>query len=320
EGEHLRTRDKSSWRPQSCRECTCHDKVVICAPVQCVNPKCDFQRGERLRIPADQCCPECVSSIEGSCNYQGITYHDSQWSPSPCTICECSASVASCGPHRCPALSCPDNHYPFTPAGECCPKCARNGGKQSCSWEGSEYRDGEEWRPSQCSRCVCHNGDARCSVVECQRVVCQHNENLVIQPGQCCPQCDSNPCLSAGKQYQHGEQWQKDACTTCVCQHGQSKCHTHTCRPVTCDMGETKVRRAGQCCDECAAARGSCLYQGIVRYHGDMWNASGCEFCMCSRGQVLCHKAECARLRCPQVNVLFFLILQWLLRRGRLVG
>lgn len=70
-------------------------------------------------------------------------------------------------------------------------------------------------------------------------------------------------------------------------------------------QGETKVRRAGQCCDECAAARGSCLYQGIVRYHGDMWNASGCEFCTCSRGQVLCHKAECARLRCPQVNVLF---------------
>lgn len=28
------------------------------------------------------------------------------------------------------------------------------------------------------------------------------NENLVIQPGQCCPQCVSNPCLSAGKQYQ----------------------------------------------------------------------------------------------------------------------
>lgn len=38
-------------------------------------------------------------------------------------------------------------------------------------------------------------------------------------------------CLSL----QHGEQWQKNACTTCICDRGQSKCHTHTCRPVTCD-------------------------------------------------------------------------------------
>lgn len=34
---------------------------------------------------------------------------------------------------------------------------------------------------------------------------------------------------------QHGEQWQKNACTTCICDRGQSKCHTETCRPVTCD-------------------------------------------------------------------------------------
>ncbi|XP_077417485.1 extracellular matrix organizing protein FRAS1 isoform X1 [Vanacampus margaritifer] len=291
--------DTSSWRPQPCRECTCHDDVVVCVPVQCVNPKCNFQRGERLRIPADQCCPECVSSVKGSCNYQEVTYaHDSQWRPSPCTLCQCSDGVASCGPHRCPALSCPDNRKPFTPAGECCPECARSG--ESCSWEGSEYRDGEEWHPSKCSRCVCFNGDVRCSVAECPRVACKPNENLVIQPGQCCPHCVSNPCLSAGKQYQHGEQWQKDACAACVCERGQSKCHTHTCRPLTCDKGQSKVRRAGQCCDECAAARGTCLYQGIVRYHGDMWNASGCEFCTCSRGQVVCHEAECARLRCPQ--------------------
>lgn len=49
-------------------------------------------------------------------------------------------------------------------------------------------------------------------------------------------------------------------------------------------------------------AKGSCLYQGAARYHGDIWNGTGCEFCACSRGQVLCQRAECARLECPQVS------------------
>ncbi len=68
-------------------------------------------------------------------------------------------------------------------------------------------------------------------------------------------------------------------------------------------QGQTKVKRAGQCCDECAAAKGSCLYEGAVRYHGDMWNSTGCEFCTCNRGQVLCQKAECGRVECPQVSL-----------------
>jgi len=69
-------------------------------------------------------------------------------------------------------------------------------------------------------------------------------------------------------------------------------------------QGQTKVKRTGQCCDECAAAKGSCLYEGAVRYHGDMWNGTGCEFCNCNRGQVLCQRAECARVECPQVSVI----------------
>lgn len=75
-------------------------------------------------------------------------------------------------------------------------------------------------------------------------------------------------------------------------------------------QGQTKVKRAGQCCDECAAAKGSCLYEGTVRYHGDMWNGTGCEFCSCNRGQVLCQRAECGRVECPQVSlkeIIFFI-------------
>ncbi|XP_051278840.1 extracellular matrix protein FRAS1 isoform X2 [Dicentrarchus labrax] len=298
--------NNTSWRPQSCQECTCYSDVAICRPTHCPNPQCDFQKGERLRIPANKCCPECISSSQGSCQYQGVIYgHDSQWSPSSCTVCVCSRESVSCNAHPCPSLTCPGDQSLFTPAGECCPKCGRSG--ESCSWQGTVYRDGEEWKPSLCSRCVCSNGEVQCLVAECQQVACKPHENLVIQPGQCCPQCVSNPCLSAGKQYQHGEQWQKNACTTCVCDQGQSKCHTHTCRPIVCDKGQTKVKRAGQCCDECAAAKGSCLYEGAVRYHGDMWNGTGCEFCACNRGQVLCQRAECGRVECPQGSELIHL-------------
>uniref|UniRef100_A0A672YIC3 VWFC domain-containing protein n=1 Tax=Sphaeramia orbicularis TaxID=375764 RepID=A0A672YIC3_9TELE len=301
----LSQQNNTSWRPQTCQECTCYSDVAICRTAHCPNPQCDFQRGEHLRIPANKCCPECVSS-QGSCTYEGVVYgHDSQWSPSPCSLCICSGGGVSCTAMPCPPLSCPPDHSLFTPDGECCPKCGRNG--ESCSWQESVYRDGEQWKPSLCSRCLCRNGDVQCSVAECQQVACKPHENLVIQPGQCCPQCVSNPCLSAGKQYQHGEQWQKNACTTCVCDRGQSKCQTSTCRPLTCEKGQTKVKRAGQCCDECAAAKGSCLYEGAVRYHGDMWNGTGCEFCTCDRGQVLCQRAECGRVQCPQGSELVYL-------------
>ncbi|XP_041854892.1 extracellular matrix protein FRAS1 [Melanotaenia boesemani] len=298
--------NNTSWRPQSCRECACFSDVAICRPVLCPNPQCDFQRGEHLRIPANKCCPECIASPQGSCQYEGVTYgHDSQWSPSACSLCVCSKGSVTCSTRPCPPLTCSGDQNSFIPAGECCPKCGRSG--DSCSWQGVVYRDGEEWSPSLCSRCFCTSGRVQCSVVECRQVACKPHENLVIQPGHCCPQCVSNPCLSAGKQYQHGEQWQKNACTTCVCDRGQSKCHTSTCLPVICDKGETKVKRVGECCDECVPAKGSCLYQDVVRYHGDMWNGTGCEFCTCNRGQVLCRKAECGRVECLQESDLVHL-------------
>ncbi|XP_034027090.1 extracellular matrix protein FRAS1 [Thalassophryne amazonica] len=299
--------NNTSWRPESCQECTCYSNVAICKSTHCPNPQCNLQRGERLRIPANMCCPECVSSSQGSCHHEGVIYgHGSQWSPSPCSTCTCSRGSVFCTAQPCPAVSCPAVQIPITPAGECCPRCGPHG--ESCSWQGIVHADGDEWKLGLCSKCSCSNGEIQCSVTECQPVTCKPHENLVIPPDHCCPQCVSNPCLSAGKQYQHGEQWQKNTCTTCVCDHGQSHCHTHTCQPLTCDKGQTKVKRVGQCCEECAVAKGSCLYEGAMRYHGDMWNGTGCEFCICSRGQVLCQKAECSRVECPQGSELVHLL------------
>ncbi|KAM9446229.1 extracellular matrix organizing protein FRAS1 [Clarias gariepinus] len=298
--------NNTSWKPDACQDCTCHSEVVMCKAIPCQNPQCDFQRGERLRIPANRCCPECFPQSTGSCQHQGAVYgHDSQWSESKCSVCTCTSGKVTCVAPACPPLSCGRGQTPYVPLGECCPKCARNG--ESCSWEGEEHRDGEEWSPSPCTRCECRNGQVQCSVAECQPITCKPNENLVIQPGKCCPQCISNPCIAAGKEYKDGQQWQKSSCTTCVCHRGQSRCHTEKCSPLQCDKGETKVRRPGQCCEECVSTKGSCLYEATTRYHGDMWNGTGCEFCTCQRGQVLCQRVECARLECPRGEELVYL-------------
>ncbi|XP_039859424.1 extracellular matrix organizing protein FRAS1-like isoform X2 [Simochromis diagramma] len=66
--------NNTSWRPQSCQECTCYGDVAICGPTHCPNPHCDLQRGEHLRIPTNKCCPECASSSQGSCQYEGVIY------------------------------------------------------------------------------------------------------------------------------------------------------------------------------------------------------------------------------------------------------
>ncbi|TRY85660.1 hypothetical protein DNTS_020362 [Danionella cerebrum] len=220
--------------------------------------------GERLRIPANQCCPECFAQLPGTCHHEGLVYgHDSQWSESKCLLCTCAHGKVTCGPRACPDLSCGKGQSPFIPDEECCPVCA-------------------------------HNGDL--STVE----KAKQNENLVVHPGQCCPQCEPNACTEAGNEFKHGEQWQRGSCTTCVCDHGHSRCQTEKCPPLNCDKGQIKIKRAGQCCEDCVTSKGSCLYEGIVRYHGDMWNGTGCEFCMCERGQVLCQRVECSRSECPR--------------------
>ncbi|XP_033757808.1 extracellular matrix protein FRAS1-like [Pecten maximus] len=48
----------------------------------------------------------------------------------------------------------------------------------------------------------------------------------------------------------------------------------------------------------------ACVGEQPIRYHGDIWNVSSCEFCMCQNGQVQCHTAVCEHLRCTQDQVL----------------
>jgi hypothetical protein len=82
-----------------------------------------------------------------------------------------------------------------------------------CTFEGQSYNDGEEWRPDDCTRCLCDRGTINCETVsgcgtsagatelksesqngglDCQYVVCPEIDcatQSYVPLGQCCPVC-----------------------------------------------------------------------------------------------------------------------------------
>ncbi|XP_013927969.1 PREDICTED: extracellular matrix protein FRAS1-like [Thamnophis sirtalis] len=75
---------------------------------------------------------------------------------------------------------------------------------------------------------------------------------------------------------------------------------TKSCLPLDCRQGESKVRRPGRCCEECVLSKGSCVHNGTLKYHSDMWHDTDCNFCSCDGGRVACRKAKCAKVDCGQ--------------------
>ncbi|KAE8631113.1 hypothetical protein XENTR_v10001087 [Xenopus tropicalis] len=289
--------NNTEWKPDSCQDCMCHDDIVVCETTSCRDPQCDFSKGEVLRIEPSKCCPECGSRTQGFCQHNGTTHaHGTQWEDSECTICSCWNSKVSCTSKPCPNLRCRKWENEHVAPGECCPVCVGTG--EPCSLDGSMVLDGEEWKLSHCSRCSCRNGVIQCLTADCLPKVCRKDETLAIVPGKCCPECLPKSCHVGEKTYEHGVQWKRNLCTTCICDKGIVNCHTKTCYPVTCDKGQTKIKRDGKCCEQCVPSKGSCLYEGSVRYHGDLWNGSSCNFCLCDQGKVSCHKAQCAKVEC----------------------
>ncbi|XP_078258376.1 extracellular matrix organizing protein FRAS1 isoform X5 [Rhinoraja longicauda] len=285
------------WKPDSCQDCNCHSDIVLCTVTQCQNPQCDFNKGEVFKINLNTCCPECALRTENFCEYEGQIHGDgTEWSRTDCTVCSCTSKQVTCGPKYCPSISCGRGETVYTPVGDCCPICVKTGG--SCQFEGRTYRDGEDWKPTNCSKCVCSDGEAQCYTAECEPVYCKKDEDVVLQVGKCCPECLPKPCSLAGRKYEHGNQWKKTECTSCICDRGEIRCYTQMCPSLTCEKGLNKVKRFGRCCEECVSGKGHCQYEGVIRYHGEMWKRTGCEFCMCERGQVLCQLAQCARVEC----------------------
>uniref|UniRef100_A0A3Q3KH98 VWFC domain-containing protein n=1 Tax=Monopterus albus TaxID=43700 RepID=A0A3Q3KH98_MONAL len=73
-----------------------------------------------------QNCLQYVCAVpgkQGQCVYQGLTmFNQAVWSPKPCMTCLCTGGRVVCDEITCPTVQC---HFPFTPAGECCPRKAQ---------------------------------------------------------------------------------------------------------------------------------------------------------------------------------------------------
>ncbi|GAB0189453.1 extracellular matrix organizing protein FRAS1 [Grus japonensis] len=180
-----------------------------------------------------------------------------------------------------------------------------NGDKKKCPAGGAAgvtptcHKNNTIWKPDSCQDCRCRSGIVTCEPIVCKRPRCdfQKGEALQIAPNECCPECASR----AEGFCQHEGQIHSDE----VMVMSPGKCCPE-CVPKPCSVsgrvyqGENKVQRPGKCCEECVSSRGNCLYGGTTRYHGEMWNGTRCDFCVCDEGQVTCQEAECARVECAK--------------------
>ncbi|RMC13594.1 hypothetical protein DUI87_08670 [Hirundo rustica rustica] len=170
----------------------------------------------------------------------------------------------------------------------------------ACVYHGLLFENNTFWKPDSCQDCRCRSGVVTCEPTVCKAPQCdfQKGEVLQIASNKCCPECASRAegfCQHEGQI--HSEE---------VMVLSPGKCCPE-CVPKPCSVsgrtfqGEKKVQRPGKCCEECASSQGSCLDGGAVRYHGEMWNSTRCDFCVCQEGKVTCQGAECAKVECAKL-------------------
>ncbi|XP_076334234.1 protein kinase C-binding protein NELL2a-like isoform X2 [Tachypleus tridentatus] len=165
-----------------------------------------------------------------------------------CSQCTCTNGVVSCNKFEC------DCNRPDVDL-NCCPECDQT---SYCHHQEvtRKFRNGEQWI-YQCQICECLYGEVDCWPVDCPPVMCDHP---VQQPGDCCHQCDDDPCNSQtfsseeisgndtsviqagrgcfykGLMYRYGEQVPvgEDPCTSCSCKNGKLCCtYTPSCSDNT---------------------------------------------------------------------------------------
>ncbi|XP_078659996.1 extracellular matrix organizing protein FRAS1-like [Branchiostoma floridae x Branchiostoma belcheri] len=286
------------WKPEVCSLCRCEDDIAICETIGCQNPHCDTDNGGVLKYLPDRCCPECVMETARSCEHEGeVLGHDTMWRPTPCSSCTCWDGSVTCRQESCRNSPCLQGEVLHQTEQDCCPTCIRPG--RSCNYGDTRYHDGDTWQPVPCTHCTCEDGQTRCYIADCAPVVCGQDEEIVVRPGQCCPECAGRSCSDRNQEYLDGQQWKPDPCTTCVCRHGNRHCVHTTCpeNPI-CPPDTLSVVREGSCCPDCVPRQAPCDVAGVTRYSGDMWNSTGCEVCTCEAGTVSCFTAECAQLNC----------------------
>ncbi|XP_078482705.1 cysteine-rich motor neuron 1 protein [Ciona intestinalis] len=242
------------------------------------------------------------------------------WS-NDCFICVCRGGDVMCDVIKCPVPSC---HNPMIREGDCCPSCnERNSTSsapvpQSLSCQepgGNWYVEGETWKVSSCTTCVCHRGLIMCTSRKCPATKCMQP---ILHPGECCPKCPEfagnlniaslgPSCKSSeGEVHKSGSSWKTGPCTSHACLGGTIQSFSEQCPKIQ-DCVSGRLR--GQCCPTCLGTttvqQKSCQANDTTYRHGELWNDSHapCVKCRCTDGEIECFRPMCDPVpaHCPRV-------------------
>ncbi|KAL1257116.1 hypothetical protein QQF64_012661 [Cirrhinus molitorella] len=250
----------------ACKTCICQDGQTSCAAASCPRPRC-----ANAYTPPGECCPQCAGCVwNGVRQEEGATWNDGG------RRCSCVNGQVSCS-NDCPNAN-PDPCQ--NRRGDDC-----RGGQ--CQYKQRMYENGQTFQDPDdpCTTCTCRDGQTRCASASCPRPLCA---NPYTPPGECCPQCPENvQCLYNQRWYENGQTFRDpdDACKTCTCQDGETRCNLPGCSPVTCANAYTPP---GECCPRCLG----CVWNGVQQEEGATWS-EGDRTCYCVSGQVTC------RSNCP---------------------
>ncbi|XP_033108270.1 zonadhesin-like [Anneissia japonica] len=296
----------NTWIVDDCTTCRCDNGRTVCDRQTC--PKTSNYGCRMLYIPG-KCCPEKICKEPKSCLYDGVYYLNSEkFYVSACEECECLNGVVTCKNETCPT---PTGLCTYeVPVGvsaefSCCMNitCPLTGPGQTCQYNGKVYNYNEVFMRDACTRCKCNAGEVTCTTTSCPQVNLEAGCRAVPVFGKCCPQItcrDVHSCIVAGVEHLNGEQWNKDKCTICRCDHGMTLCTKRTCpmpRPG-CNYDLTSPS-LNKCCGpiKCPNSPGyrKCTDETTtVRYnHGEVWMRDSCTQCQCRHGYTRCNVFTC---------------------------
>uniref|UniRef100_F6WZH0 Uncharacterized protein n=1 Tax=Ciona intestinalis TaxID=7719 RepID=F6WZH0_CIOIN len=300
---HLFIEDEVWYSPSdSCLQCTCHNGVVTCNHVTCIDG-CHSS----VTIPG-QCCPVCSGcTFNNQAHEVGSTFEINLMDP--CEICECSHLLSNTTPSYtcqrvvCPSLAdCPRSCIQQPQPGTCCPTCSNHG---HCNYGNCVLSNrGQIITPfdNMCMTCECNNNTWLCSPVSCSPLSCAHADQYTPK-GSCCPVCDSCHLEAENREIASGLSWRVDECRSCECNQGSIVCVDEQCPQVNCPRGMLVYKQTGDCCDQCVDPMEGCVYDGHTVAPQHRWLVDKCTSCRCFAGRVDCVTQRCRMLMCDSDEV-----------------
>lgn len=259
----IRRDNGESWF-ENCRQCYCFEGKEMCSLVSCPRVDCPDPV-----IAKNTCCPVCpagnetVSGSEVLCYGPGGIKHEIETWKQGCLECLCHNGSVLCYSEPCPPVLC---QHPLE--GDCCPVCPEGSvlplpvldDTQSCG----DKESGAKWRQSECTSCICINGEASCYTQSCDQIDTSCKTSVLLKK-QCCPVCfdnmsDEKVCQVGNVTFNVGDEWEPEKCTRCSC--GPS--HTISCTQTICERPCTK--NDNPCCPKCTEVDG-----GYGWFHGPIY-------------------------------------------------